>query len=99
MATRFRILERRFAEQEGSASRTLIGGKGLRATVSVRYSRSTTLAVWERRLRGGVLREDLETKHSTCMDFSDESCLARLKVEVLSMLKGIRIGRAAPFVR
>ena len=60
----------------------------MRATVSVRYSRSTTLAVWERRLKGGVLREDLETKHSTCMDFSDESCLARLKVEVLSMLKG-----------
>lgn len=45
------------------------------------------------------MREDLETKHSTCMDFSDESCLARLKVEVLSMLKGIRIGRAASFVR
>lgn len=52
------------------------------------------LAVWERRLRE-ILREDLETKHSTCIDFSDEFCLARLKVEVLSTLKGIRIGRVA----
>lgn len=31
----------------------------MRATVSVRYSRSTTLAVWEKRLRGGGLARGL----------------------------------------